>query len=270
MPVSLFTAGVEPKDPNTPIWRFLEFWKFQDLMKGHMYFRRADLFEDESEGLPLDGYASIYGLNPFDLENIDKRNDALGFDSQVRQGYYINCWYRATDETAKMWHTYAKGNGVAIVSTYSVLKSVLNVLPVEDKAMLGQIRYGTKHLGEYPRRNLMVNISTKQVKYKGEKEVRAMLWLPDPTDGCNRHYDFENTPHPRPIYPTKNEPGVWRDLDIQRLVSQVIVSPFAEDGFLVEVEEAIAAGGYTFHARSSDMTSGAQLLLTADEVRKYL
>ena len=170
----------------------------------------------------------------------------------------------------QQWHTYAKENGVAIVSAYGVLKSVLDVLPVDDKAMLGQVRYGTKHLADYPRRNLMVNISTKQKKYEHEKEVRAMLWLPDPTDGCNRHIDLDNRYHPRPIYPTKNPTGVWRDLDIQRLVSQVIVSPFADDTFHTEVEHAIAAGGYTFPVRLSDMTSGVQFLPTADELRKYL
>ena len=140
MPVSLFTAGIEPRDPNMPIWRFLEFWKFQDLMKGHMYFHRADLFDDETEGLPLDDYIHTLGLNPYDLDDIQKRNDALGFDAQVRQGYYITCWYLAGEETAKMWHTYSKGNGVAITSTYGVLKSVLDMLAIEDTAMLGQIR----------------------------------------------------------------------------------------------------------------------------------
>ena len=86
MPVSLFTAGIEPADLNTPIWRFMEHWKFQDLMKGQMYFRRADLFDDESEGLPLDDYVHTLGLNPHDLNDIQKRNDALGFDAQIRQG----------------------------------------------------------------------------------------------------------------------------------------------------------------------------------------
>ncbi len=33
MPVSLFTAGIEPEDPDTPIWRFMEFWKFQGLIR---------------------------------------------------------------------------------------------------------------------------------------------------------------------------------------------------------------------------------------------
>src|SRR5688500_15168241 len=49
MPTQLFTDGVEPEDSDTPILRFMERWKFEDLLTGRMYFRRADLFEDESE-----------------------------------------------------------------------------------------------------------------------------------------------------------------------------------------------------------------------------
>ena len=58
MPVSTFVYGIEPDDPNAPIWRFLQFWKFQDLTTGHMYFHRADLYEDNDpqEGLPIDNY----------------------------------------------------------------------------------------------------------------------------------------------------------------------------------------------------------------------
>src|SRR4029077_17881682 len=134
----------------------------------------------------------------------------------------------------------------AITSTYGVFKSVLDALPKEDDAHLGLIRYGSRHLAEYPRRNLMVNISTKRQKFANEKEVRAMLWLRDPTDGCNRHIDVDNRCHPRPIYPTRNSTGVWRKLDLQRLIADVIVSPFS---FLAHAEQAIRDGGYSFPVR---------------------
>jgi hypothetical protein len=169
-----------------------------------------------------------------------------------------------------MWHTYARGNGVAIVSSYGTLKSILDALPAEDKANLGLVRYGNRHLAEYPRRNLMVNISTKREKYADEREVRAMLWLPDPTDGCNRHIDLNNRFHHRPIYPTKNPSGVWRTLDIQQLIAEVIVSPFAEPHFFSEVEQAIRDGGSSVKARPSAMTSAARFLPTADELRRLL
>lgn len=269
MPVEPFVYGIEPADPNTPIWRFLEFWKFQDLMKGHLYFHRADLFEDNDtqEGLPLDNYEHLPGRHPLDINDIQERNYQLGFDAQVRQGFYICCWYLAGDETAKMWHTYAKGNGVAICSTYAKLKAVLEPLAPVDRPHLGLVQYGDKHIPP-GRRNLIANIGTKREKYRQENEVRAMLWILDPHETGNRHIDPDNRFLDRPMYPTNNDNGVWRDIDVQSLITEVIVSPFAEPTTQGEVEHAIRDGGYTFPVRPSDLTSRASMIPTAAELQR--
>ena len=200
MPVSLFTFGVEPEDPNAPIWRFLEFWKFQDLLKGHLYFHRSDLYEktDPQEGLPLDNYMSLPGRHPLDINDIQERNAQLGFDAQIRQGYYINSWYLAEVETAKMWRQYAPGNGVAVCSTYAKLKSVLDPLPADDRAHLGLIQYGETHIPR-GRRNLIANIGTKGERFQHENEVRAMLWIVNPRETGNRNIAPDNRVLDRPI-----------------------------------------------------------------------
>jgi hypothetical protein len=266
MAVQRFTDGIEPDDPDTPICRFYQWEHFQDLMTGQIYFCRGDLLGDEHEGLPLDDYVGSFP-DRYDLNDIQRRNDALGFDAQIRQSYFISCWTLFGNDTAKMWHTYAAGNGVMIVSTYSRLKSVLDPLPDDDKAMMGLIRYGADHL--IPgRRNLMVNVSTKRVQFKGEKEVRAMLWIVDPHETGNRHIDIDNRCHPRPIYPTSNPEFVRRRVDMPSLITRVIVSPFADATAYDETVRAVQAGGYAFPVERSDMTSHAHLLPTADELRK--
>jgi hypothetical protein len=227
MPTQLFTDGIEPEDLDTPILRFMERWKFEDLLTSRMYFCRADLFEDEGEGLPLDEYWQTLNLNRLDLNDIQIRNQHLGFDAQIRQSYFIGCWYLGLEEPVRMWRSYAKGNGVAVRSTYWRLKTVLDALAAEDKAHLGVVRYGSAHL--VPGRvNLMINVSTKQLKYANEQEVRAMLWLVDPHETGNRHIDLDNRFHTRPIYPTAQPEGVHRLVDLRTLIERVIVSPFAE------------------------------------------
>jgi hypothetical protein len=74
----------------------------------------------------------------------------------------------------------------------------------------------------------MINVSTKQLKYANEQEVRAMLWLVDPHETGNRHIDLDNRFHTRPIYPTAQPEGVHRLVDLRTLIERVIVSPFAE------------------------------------------
>lgn len=268
MPVQLFTDGIEPDDPETPILRFMERWKFEDLLKGRMYFRRADLFDDESEGLPLDEYWQTLNLNRYDLNDIQTRNYHLGFDAQIRQSYFISCWYRGLNEPLKMWRAYAKGDGVAICSTYGRLKAALDALTLEDKAHLGLMRYGNSHL--VPGRvNLMINISTKQLKYADEREVRAMLWLVDPYETGNRHIDVDGRCHARPIYPTRQPEGVHRAVDLGALITRDIVSPFAHAGAASQTEELIKNTGFACPVSPSAMTSGAILLPTEKELQQY-
>jgi hypothetical protein len=54
VPVKLFTEGVEPADPEAPIWRFINLGKFKDLLAtSELFFNRADRFpQDEQEGIP--------------------------------------------------------------------------------------------------------------------------------------------------------------------------------------------------------------------------
>ena len=122
MPIEPYVTRLEPND-NAVIWRFLDLWKFEDLMAGEeLYFRRADLFSDESEGLPPDVYArSVLGLDPYDVNDQQKLDNHIGFLAQHRQSYYISCWYLFRDETFKMWGGYAK-DGVAICSRYGYLR----------------------------------------------------------------------------------------------------------------------------------------------------
>ena len=65
MPVLPYTNRVEPAE-DTAICRYLDLRKFRDLMASEeLYFRRADLFTDKSEGLPPEEYATrVLGLNP--------------------------------------------------------------------------------------------------------------------------------------------------------------------------------------------------------------
>ena len=53
MPVETFVDNPEPTDPRSSIWRYIEFWKLQDLVQtGQLYLRRSDKLEDEHEGVP--------------------------------------------------------------------------------------------------------------------------------------------------------------------------------------------------------------------------
>jgi hypothetical protein len=57
MPVIPYTNCLESV-ADALIWRHMDLCKIRDLMASEeLYFRRADLFTDKSEGLPPEDYA---------------------------------------------------------------------------------------------------------------------------------------------------------------------------------------------------------------------
>ena len=251
MPVSTFADDPEPDDPTSPIWRYVEFWKLQDLVKtGQLYFRRADLLNDEHEGLPPAEYERVLNLSRYDLSDIRERDNDIGSLAQFRQSFYVNCWHLHSEETVSMWARYGK-DGVAIVSRYDLLKRVLD--PLGDKVMVGLIRYGTAHLTGW---NVLRFVTTKRESYRSEREVRAMIWLTNTGAGINRHFDSVNRPHDRPIYdppPTLPE-GIRRTIDVVSLITEVVASPLAPAGRLAEVSALLASAGIAARVRPSPLT----------------
>ena len=118
MSVEQFTGGLEPYDPEAVIWRFMQPWKYRDLIAtAELYFRRSDLLDDDNEGLPPEGFMPDLGLNPLDVRDAMELNHHIGSIAQHRECFYVNCWYLAAEPSAAMWQEYGK-NGVAIASRY--------------------------------------------------------------------------------------------------------------------------------------------------------
>ena len=234
MSILHYHSQLEPA-ADAVIWRFMDLRKFRDLMASEeLYFRRADLFDDESEGLPPEQYIMrVLGLDPWNIRDRTRLNDHLGSLAQSREMHYIVCWHLYRRETLAMWEGYGH-DGIAIVTRYDVLRAVLDQLI--DDIHLGLVQYGTAHLTN--RFNALEFLTTKQTQYEPEREVRAMLTCINPLDGGNRHIDLNNVPHDRPL--PMNPRHSWvpefkrRRIVLKNLVKEVVISPWAE---LVNIEE---------------------------------
>ncbi|MGO9013096.1 MAG: hypothetical protein ACLQPN_23610 [Bryobacteraceae bacterium] len=236
MPVLLYYSQKEaPSD--AVIWRFLDLRKFRDLMANQeLYFRRADLFDDQSEGLPPEQYVRrVLGLDPYDIKDQVALNDHLGSLAQSRQMYFISCWQLFQKEDLAIWEQYGH-DGVAVASRYGLLKDSLASIP--DETHIGLIQYGSAHLTD--RFNAMEFITTKQEKYSAEREVRAILTSSNPLDGGNRHFDLNNFPHRVPL--AENPQPSWvhdckrRRISMRDLLQEVVMSPWAEPDDVEEIK----------------------------------
>jgi hypothetical protein len=262
VPTKLFTEGIEPANPDAPIWRFMNLWKFKDLFAtSELFFNRADLFpQDEQEGIPPEEYIiRVRGLNPLDVKERFELNNDLATLAQFRESMYVNCWYLFDEERAYTWETYGD-DGVAVVSTYAKLKAALDALPDDDDAHLGLVRYGTKHLTRY---NTMMFITTKREAFANDREVRAMLWIRDNYAGINRHYDINNFPHPRPLstpHPARVKDFHRRKVDLSALITEVVVNPKAMPSLLDEVRPVVRNAGHAIPVNESSLAPYSKFL----------
>jgi hypothetical protein len=259
MAIEPYPDQLAPESQDVVIWRFMNMAKFRDLMvTGELYFCRADRFaNDEREGLPPEEYLpALLRLNPLDVHDQQELDHHVGSGAQFRESFYISCWHLFRNETNKMWKEYGE-DGVAICSRYYLLKSALDAM--DDRAFLGLVRYGSKHLRGF---NLFRFITTKRAEYEDEQEVRAMLWIMDPLATMNRHFDVDNRAHPCPLTqpPDRVLPGHKRRVDLQALITEIVVTPWASPATFDEVNRLAKSNGYTIPLRPSGLSRYRELL----------
>jgi hypothetical protein len=259
MPVQHYHDQLEPKNQDAIIWRFMSLEKFRDLMvSGELYFCRADLFNenDEREGLPPEEFLKRWGKNPLDLNDRRELINHIGTVAEFRENYYVSCWHLFREETCKMWEKYGR-DGVAICSRYDLLKSALQALP--DRASIGLVRYDSSHM---IKANLFSYITYKREMYADEQEVRAFFWILDPNGRGDRHIDAEGRVHPHVLTPPPDRvsKGERRAVDLHKLISQIVVTPWASPTLVDEVEEIVKTSGHAIPVIPSELARYKQFL----------
>lgn len=254
MPLQPYVDQLKPA-AEAVIWRYIDMDKFRDLFANEeLYFRRADKFkkDDPHEGLPPDEYVRrIRGLRRFDLQDELDLNNSQAVNRQFTEGHYLLCWNLFDGEKLKMWKEYAP-EGVAICSRYELLEAVLSKML--DTLHLGLVRYGHEFLtGD----NILRYIFAKRERFEGESEVRAVLSCYDPMAGNNRHLNELNFPSREPL-DELNPRHRWvhdfkrRRIDLRALVTGVVVSPWANDEVLEEVQLWVKNRGLSCPVQRSD------------------
>ena len=258
MPLEAYVGQLEPENQDAVIWRYVNMKKFRDFMETQeLYFCRADLFADQNEGLPPENYKPFPHLNPLDLRDRRQIDDSIGNVAQFREAFYVNCWHLFNDETAKMWKQYGE-DGVALCSRYGLLKTEVNAM--KDRSFIGLVRYGSDHMEGW---NLFRFITQKRTEYADEQEVRAWLWIIDPHASGARHVDIDNRVYTRPLTPPPPErvlDGHRRKVNLQTLITEIVVTPWACSTMLAEVEQLVRDNGHAIPVRPSALTRYRELL----------
>ena len=207
-----------PTEPaeDTVLWRYMSFTKFASLLtKKALFFARADKLGDPFEG-SLTSLTLQAILNDTTLG--EDRNTLLLMLRNRPRYTLINCWHENETESDAMWKLYAgHGDGVAIKTTYRLLKESLigkEVVSIE------KVKYVDYAIARVQLSNPLAQFIQKRRSFAHEREVRAIIQKLD-IRGDKISVDG----------PDICDVGIYHDVDVNKLVKEVFVPPYAEDWF---------------------------------------
>lgn len=232
---------------NDKLWRYMDLAKLINMMKSStLYFSAPKCFEDIYEGAhgelrykqAWDNFYMSHARtaiitapdncwHKIDKEKLDE--NAKKLVDQISQtwnhGVFINCWYHSEFESEAMWKMYAVNvkNAIAIQTTYETLQEQLG-----EEATINPIRYI-----DYSKQFVGPNEEywCKRKSFEYENEVRAII------------HDFDSN----------ERLGITKKVDLNMLIKNVYVSPYAPNWFQDIIIDLIKRYGYAFNVNRSSL-----------------
>lgn len=215
------------------MWRYMNFPKFVSLLQTGLFFSRVDSLGDSWEGTFPSGTATIFKAA---ADEIVARGDAAWLPEiqgswtrsylSARVRTYASCWQLAPRDVWWMWKVYCESEfGVAVQSTYERLDAELPIDVHGDRhIMLGCVSYGDYDSAEYVTdpSNIFSAVMSKRDAFADEREVRALCDAGGSSD---------------------NSVGFFVQVNLNQMLTRIVVSPIAPSWFRGTVEATTRASG---------------------------
>lgn len=212
-----------PFRANQPLFRYMEFWKFEDLIKSRqLYFLAADRFRFPLEGsLPN---SAIRGLTELDLPTGGAANNfrtvpsiADEYRLRMKGGIMASCWHMGDDDILHMWNlSKVSPESVFVFTTAGQLMQQM-----QRYVVASPVRYGNSESdGGYF--NVLNFLFHNDEDRHLEQEFRLL------TDWFSLDYSI----------PLENRmsPFVKFPLDLSKVINSVVVHPDSPPDFRGQVE----------------------------------
>lgn len=235
-----YTAPVFYPEENYKIVKYLDITKFLSLIQTEsIFFCRLDKFEDKFEGtLPitslkyLEGwYRQMYHSGQLHSNNIEESiQKALITQKKAEESFKkivcISCWNKNMQESYALWKIYSDINkGIMITSNIDNLISSLE--NTSEKIQLSEVRYINHKTDFIDVNNLNYPIIHKNTAYHFEEEVRLIHQV---EAGNGLLYDWSDE---------KNSNGKYIDIDLNILIDEIILSPYAPEWFFDIIKDLL-------------------------------
>ena len=253
------TGILSPREGDT-LWRYLSFEKFANILsKKSLYFARTDTFEDPYEGSIPPLLREIYKQETDHLGNTGGQAVRELWENW-RKWVMCCCWHRDKHESMAMWGRYDLHNsGIVIKTTMQGLKNSFTSKEGVD-VYIGKIRYINHQDFKVPQNILDMNtiylpFFYKRKAFKYENEVRAIIdaspYIKEDFFRVKKEPDIDrNAINLQQLlkieYPKIEKKGQNLKVNLNMLIDEVIISPYAKDWVTETVKSVVRQYGFQF------------------------
>lgn len=219
-----------PPPQDAVLWRYMDFTKFIALLETRsLFFARADSLGDPFEGaLPQKNMEERYtNLHP-ELQEAISMSPFL-VSSLLRQFTrltWVSCWHEGSHESEAMWKLYSSAHGgIAIKTDFNAFVRSFNTGQSSETIHFGRVQYLDYATDLIPEDRLLSPYLHKRKSFEHEREVRAIVQDVPTGQIATLSQDADI--------------GISYEVDLNRLVQEVIIDPFAP-GWLYDLVNLIA------------------------------
>ena len=236
----------KPPSPGAVLWRYMDFTKFVSLLdRKALFFIRADKLGDQLEGtypkMNVVTRPARYADLPENMRDEFVFSQLPYLVQSLRKFILISCWHEGAHESAAMWKLYSREyDGIAVKTDF---KSFAESLACEDQVYVGRIEYIDYDRAFIPEANFFNPYLYKRKSFEHEKEVRAIVLEPPPSQGGSR--DLSNA-----VY----QIGKYCEVNVASMIKEVVLAPYAEDWFVELVGSISELYGLKAPVRKSSLS----------------